>query len=152
MTDSDKIKPKVTERLELLRNNGGFTIAEMARMSGLHKRSMENYFRGHKPSYDALIAMAKGFKVPVDWLCGFESPTGEHVEKIVHEAAFENIYSLLRSIRMYQRDGVTVFSNGNVFGIPLEEYAEEQSQEVVRRFASIRRFYPTPDAEEADKG
>jgi hypothetical protein len=44
---------------------------------------------------------------------------------------------------MYQNTGKVIFSNGNVFGVPLEEYAEEQAQEVVRRFATIKQFFPS---------
>ena len=148
MTNTDNALPEVAKRLELLRSNAGWSIAEMARVAGLHKRSMENYFKGHKPSYDALIAMAKAFNVPVDWLCGFEMPTGEHLERVVYEAAFESIHSLARRFRMYQELGKDVFQGGKVYGRDLDEFAGEEAKEVVRRFATMRRFYPASRSED----
>lgn len=120
----------------------------MARVAGLHKRSMENYFKGHKPSYDALIAMAKAFNVPVDWLCGFETPTGEHLERVVYEAAFESIHTLTRRFRMYHELGTDVFKGGKVYGVEIDEFADQEANDVVRRFVTMRKFYPDADGEE----
>lgn len=57
-------------RLERIRDERRWSIAEMARHAGLPARTMEGYFRGHKPGLDALVAMARGFGVTLDFLAG----------------------------------------------------------------------------------
>ncbi len=54
------------------------TIQEMADRCGLPKRSIENYMNlksPQRPGLDALIGIADGFGVSIDWLVGRSSPT-----------------------------------------------------------------------------
>ena len=60
------------QRLDLIREERGISKAEMARLCGLPPRTLENYFKGHKPGIDALMALSIGLDVSVDWLLGDE--------------------------------------------------------------------------------
>jgi transcriptional regulator with XRE-family HTH domain len=131
------VTPAFVNRLEQLRDGNRWSIAEMARRADLPKRSMENYFKGHKPGLDALVSMARGFGVTVDFLVGHSPPSGAQVETIVYEAAYPTILSIVRRIGLYTSQGHPVFHAGTVFSVPLERYAEEEAREVVRRFASM---------------
>lgn len=131
--------PEFVRRLEQLRDGNQWSIAEMARQADLPKRSMENYFKGHKPGLDALVRMARGFGVTVDFLVGHGSPSGTQVERIVYEAAFPTILSIVRRVGFYTSDGRQVFKDDKVFSVPLDLYADEEAREVVRRFSSMFR-------------
>ncbi len=63
----------VAERLRDMQAELGLTIQDMAERCGLPKRSLENYMNlkdPQRPGLDALIAMADGLKVSIDWLVG----------------------------------------------------------------------------------
>lgn len=69
----------VAERLRLLQLQRGLTIQQMAVQSGLPKRSLENYMNlkaPQRPGVDALLKIADGFGVSLDWLVGRNSPQG----------------------------------------------------------------------------
>lgn len=128
------------QRLEQLRDANQWSIAEMARRAGIPKRSMENYFKGHKPGLDALLSMAKGFGVPVDFLVGNSEASGTNHEALVYEAAYPVILGLVRRISLYVQDGRNVFQDGTVFSMPLDKYADEEARDIVRRFAKMAAF------------
>ncbi len=60
----------VRVRLELLLEFHSISKAELARRCDLPSRTVENYFKGHAPSAEALFLISKGMRVPVDWLLG----------------------------------------------------------------------------------
>ncbi|GHG97496.1 helix-turn-helix domain-containing protein [Pseudodonghicola xiamenensis] len=57
-------------RLERLLELHSISKAELARRANLPSRTVENYFKGHAPSAEALFMIASGMHVPVDWLLG----------------------------------------------------------------------------------
>lgn len=72
MTDNEG--PSVLiQRLHELRISRGMTIQQMAELCGIPKSSMESYMRmtgAKRPGIDALIAIADGLEVSIDWLVG----------------------------------------------------------------------------------
>jgi len=63
----------VASRLRALQERFGLTIQEMAARCGLPKRSLENYMKlknAQRPGLDALIALADGMDISVDWIVG----------------------------------------------------------------------------------
>ena len=56
-----------------IRDERGCSIAELARACGLHNRTMENYFKGHSPSAEAIAAISTGLGVSADRLLGLVS-------------------------------------------------------------------------------
>lgn len=72
----------------------------MARRAEIPRRSMENYFKDHKPGLNMLVSMARGFGVTVDFLGGEDrGPRRKHeLEVIIWEASFPTVLSLLSRI------------------------------------------------------
>ena len=125
--------------LEWLRDANQWSIAEMARRAGLPKRSRENYFKGHKPGLEALVAMARGFGVTVDFLVGEDTtpPNAAELEVMIWEASFPTVLSLLSRIGHYVQDGRNVFDGRKVFGMAFEDYAGREVEEIRHRFFRI---------------
>jgi transcriptional regulator with XRE-family HTH domain len=48
------------------------TMAELARMAGIHHATISQYFDGKRdnPTMDTLVKLAKALRVSVDYLCG----------------------------------------------------------------------------------
>lgn len=71
--DKDRNPTDVAQRLRHLQAKHRQTIQEMAQRYGLSKRSLENYMnlkRPQRPGLDALISIADGYSVSVEWLVG----------------------------------------------------------------------------------
>lgn len=63
----------LVQRLHQLRVGKGMTINQMAASCGLPKSSLESYMRmsgAKRPGIDALISIAEGMSVSLDWLVG----------------------------------------------------------------------------------
>jgi transcriptional regulator with XRE-family HTH domain len=63
----------IAGRLRLLQTKHGLTLQEMADRCGLPKRSLENYMKpkdAQRPGVDALLGIADGLKVSIDWIVG----------------------------------------------------------------------------------
>ncbi|MCL4188178.1 MAG: helix-turn-helix domain-containing protein [Rhodobacteraceae bacterium] len=96
--------PEIVERLHLLRVRHGLTIQQMAERCGLPKSSLESYMKmtgAKRPGLDALLAVADGMDVSIDWLVGRTddsfSPKLTHREYAL--ACFNAAVSLLRKAR-----------------------------------------------------
>jgi transcriptional regulator with XRE-family HTH domain len=64
----------IVTRLNILRVQHGLTIQQMAERCGLPKSSLESYMKmsggAKRPGLDALVAIANGMDVSIDWLVG----------------------------------------------------------------------------------
>lgn len=72
MTNSEPV-PEIVTRLHTLRARNGLTIQQMAERCGLPESSLESYMRlsgAKRPGLDALLAVANGMDVSIDWLVG----------------------------------------------------------------------------------
>lgn len=49
--------------LAVLQDRYGISKAQMARQCGLPPRTLENYFKGHKPGIEALISLSRGLRM-----------------------------------------------------------------------------------------
>lgn len=67
---NDQCAEGFRRRLEAALGAYGGSKAALARLSGLPPRTVENYFKGHKPSVPALIALSKALNMDVGWLIG----------------------------------------------------------------------------------
>lgn len=64
---------ELVQRLHELRIKRGMTVQQMAEACGLPKSSLESYMRmdnARRPGVDALLAIAGGMDVTIDWLVG----------------------------------------------------------------------------------
>ena len=70
---ADTRNTTVAERLREMQARLRLTIQEIADRCGMPKRSLENYMNvkdPQRPGVDALMAMADGLGVSIDWLVG----------------------------------------------------------------------------------
>lgn len=64
---------KFSERLKELRLEKGLTQVQLAKESGISQAGIAKWETGDRsPSVDCLIALAKYFKVSIDYLVGLE--------------------------------------------------------------------------------
>lgn len=71
--DVDAKSTDVAERLRRIQSKKGLTIQDMADKCGLPKRSLENYMNlkdPQRPGVDALVAIADGLDLSLDWIVG----------------------------------------------------------------------------------
>lgn len=60
-------------RLKELREERGLTMTELAKKINVSPNTVSRWERGKRlPNLDAIIALAKFFKVSTDYLCGLE--------------------------------------------------------------------------------
>lgn len=61
------------ERLKELREDCGLSMRELANKIGVSTNTISRWERGERiPNLDALVVLAKFFKVSTDYLCGLE--------------------------------------------------------------------------------
>lgn len=61
------------ERLKELREDSGLSMSELANKIGVSTNTISRWERGERiPNLEALVALAKFFKVSTDYLCGLE--------------------------------------------------------------------------------
>lgn len=103
MTDSGPT-PEIVNRLHALRIRNALTIQKMAEVCGLPKSSLESYMKvsgAKRPGLDALIAIADGMDVSIDWLVGRteDSFSPKLTQREYALACFNAALRLLRTLR-----------------------------------------------------
>ena len=59
----------IGERLKALRNEAGVQQAAVQQATGISRSSLSQYENGMRPPLDACIALARFYRVPLDYLC-----------------------------------------------------------------------------------
>lgn len=106
MTDSGTT-PEIVNRLLLLRLRNGLTTQKMAEICGLPKSSLESYMKvigAKRPGLDALMAIAEGMDVSIDWLVGRteDSFSPKLNQREYALACFNAALRLLRFLREFE--------------------------------------------------
>ncbi|TCP43366.1 helix-turn-helix domain-containing protein [Rhodovulum marinum] len=150
MTDTDE--PDVlVGRLAHLAFTRGLSIREMAERCGIPKSSMEGYMRvkgAKRPGVDALIAIANGMDVSIDWLVGRSadsfSPTLSQRDYALQ--CFRVVESLLAWLWAQQSKSESPILTGErIAGLSRSEIAANAMaafMEGMREFASNERDAP----------
>lgn len=61
------------ERIKELREERKLTMSQLAKELGIRQSTISRWERGERlPNLDAIIALAKFFKLSTDYLCGLE--------------------------------------------------------------------------------
>lgn len=61
------------KRLKEIRKDKGLSMSELANKIGVSTNTISRWERGERiPNLEALVALAKFFKVSTDYLCGLE--------------------------------------------------------------------------------
>lgn len=96
--------PEIVTRLNLLRARHGLTVQQMAERCGLPKSSLESYMKAvgaKRPGLDALVSVADGMDVSIDWLVGRTDDSFS--PKLTHReyglACFNAAFALVRRVR-----------------------------------------------------
>jgi transcriptional regulator with XRE-family HTH domain len=114
-------------RLRQLKAEHGWTTADMSMRSGLPKRSLDKYMLrdgASQPGFDALLAMAKGFGVSLDWLVFGSDLATEYAELLVKKCAFQASLTVLEALlNKAQEEGLKLSGDGELLGFTLEYWA-----------------------------
>lgn len=128
------------ERLQVLQDRFGMSKAAMARKCGLPPRTLENYFKGHKPGVEALLSMSRGLGIDIDWLLGEDSATKNFNTDLIGEAVYNSTTRLLdERKKLLDRDHQAVPEE--VYGLPIARFVGQLEREVVTEYLLLRRSY-----------
>ncbi len=139
------------ERLEVLRARYGVSKAELARRTGLPARTLENYFKGQKPSVDALLAISEGTNADLDWLIGTSKEAKGMQTDLIGEATYLVLSRLFTEMTSRQASGDDALADGKVLGMDPARLAARIEEKVVRQFLQLRDEYALGSAELAAK-
>lgn len=138
-------------RLELILLERGISKAEMARRCGLPARTVENYFKGHKPGIDALLALSRGLSLSVDWLLGDEdwhrSDHSELVSEATWQAAKEHLIDIVKDVG----SGRPVIEGGKIYGSDPEAFAARIATNATQKYCALLSFRDEPQSRKTSK-
>ena len=137
------------ERLGLLQTRFGFSKAEMARQCGLPARTLENYFKGHKPGVEALIALSRGLGIDIEWLLGEDTEAKNFNTDLVGEAAWNGIYAYSKEMIEVSEAGKRVVEDGKILGREPAKFAAAVEAKIVAEYIALRVEYAEPSLERA---
>ena len=128
---SDTAKPEeLSVRLHLLQAREGLTIQQMAERCSIPKSSLESYMRARnakRPGVDALVAIADGMEVSIDWLVArSENPRDRRLEEKDYAlACFNTTLALLQHLQTKQESDPSspVISSEEIAGLEVHEAA-----------------------------
>jgi transcriptional regulator with XRE-family HTH domain len=119
----------VAARLRQLQATHKLTIQEMADRCGMPKRSLENYMRlkePQRPGVDALIGIADGMGVSIDWIVGRSDgrEVGEEERRRIALSMFRLMLEVLRDIEKVQAGQTEpLVKDGKVGPQSIEDFA-----------------------------
>ena len=136
------------DRLQVLQDRYGISKAAMARKCGMPPRTLENYFKGHKPGVEALLSISRGLGIDIDWLLGEDSEAKNFNTDLVSEAVYLAATRLLHERKeLVEREGDIVA--GEVLGLPFARFVGQLAREVVREYLVLRISYATKSLSDA---
>ncbi len=154
MTDIE-LPSELVNRLHSLRISRGLTIQQMAEKCGVPKSSLESYMKmsgAKRPGIDALIAIADGMEVSIDWLVGraVDSHSPKLSQKDYAMACFSVASGLINWMREQQnRTSEPIFGKETVAGVSDAEVAAKSMLVFVER---VQLFTDTASAVGGDRG
>ena len=128
MTDIET-PTELVQRLHTLRIARGLTILQMSEICGIPKSSLESYmkmFAAKRPGLDAIVAIADGMNVSIDWLVGraVDNHSLRLTQKDYAMGCFATVSALLNWLHEEQEKCLeTVIGNEVIAGIPDTEIA-----------------------------
>lgn len=137
---SDVAEPsELVNRLHRLRISRGLTIQQMAEKCGVPKSSLESYMKmsgAKRPGIDALIAIADGMDVSIDWLVGraVDSHYPQLSQKDYAIACFSVVTSLIDWMKKQQNgSNKPIIDNNSIAGFDESEVAAKSMLIFVER-------------------
>lgn len=120
---------ELVNRLHSLRIRRGMTIQQMAEASGLPKSSLESYMRiegARRPGVDALVSLANGLDVSIDWLVGRSNDSFSRslTEKDYAISCFSAVLGVLNWLHEKQLDSaISIIETHSIAGVEDAEIA-----------------------------
>lgn len=144
----DSAKPdELAVRLHLLRAREGLTIQQMAARCSIPKSSLESYMRAvdaKRPGVDALVAIANGMGVSIDWIVG---RTGNSRDQRLEDrdyalACFSIVKAMLEHLQSLQRErpAQPIIDDRQVGGLEVSEAAALAMSQFLERIQHYREF------------
>ncbi|MCU0912419.1 MAG: helix-turn-helix domain-containing protein [Rhodobacteraceae bacterium] len=141
----------VSARLRALREENGWTVADMAERTGIPKRTLEKYMLrtgGSLPGLDALVSLSRGLGVSLDWLVFGEEIAGETMELVATRAAAEVSAALFETlVREHRERGASIVQGEEVLRLTVDEWSlwigetvGEKARELVSEGASKEKL------------
>jgi transcriptional regulator with XRE-family HTH domain len=149
MTNSDWSEGFRT-RLEVLQTRYGISKAEMARKCGLPSRTLENYFKGHKPGVDALLLLSRGLGIDLDWLLGEAPEDKKMVTDLIGEAVYMESRAVLSEIAS-TRQADLLKDGSDIFGQPIGKLSQQLEARAVARYIQLQKEYAAPSLKDAEE-
>lgn len=150
MTDNGPT-PEIVNRLHLLRIRNGLTIQKMAELCAIPKSSLESYMKlsgPKRPGLDALMAIADGMDVSIDWLVGRteDSFSPKLTQREYAIACFNAALRLLRTLRAAEASSTgPLFVEDLVAGRPENLLAADAMLDFIDAIKLYHRTGPSPD-------
>ena len=131
-------------RLRTLRERRGWTVVEMAERTGIPKRTLDKYMLrngANLPGFEALLALAKGLGVSLDWLAFGADFIGNGSELLASVAAERASLSYFEMFHRFATSGERPIVDGeDLLGLTPEEWAQalgydagEKAQELAKQ-------------------
>lgn len=130
-------------RLRALRERRGWTVVDMAERTGIPKRTLDKYMLrsgANLPGFDALLAMAKGLGVSLDWLAFGTDFSGDGSDLLATVAAERESLQYFETIFRYASAGNRPLVAGEeLLGLTPEEWADDLALRVGERAKQLAR-------------
>lgn len=137
-------------RLRQLRDNHGWTVAEMAYRTGVPKRTLDKYLLregASLPGFDALIAISRGLGVSIDWLVLGTDVVGENTDLLADRCARDASLPVFEALLRHHHSAQRPLVEGEmILGLSPDEWAADvgaRAGEVAK--ALIERGVTTED-------
>ena len=89
----------IADRIKFLREESGYTQAELARRLGITRSSVNAWEMGISvPSTQYIIDLAKIFSVSTDYLLGMDTSASIHLDRLTSED-MQIVYSLINNLK-----------------------------------------------------
>ena len=136
-------------RLAVLQDRYGISKAQMARQCGLPPRTLENYFKGHKPGIEALISLSRGLRRDIDWLLGEDTEDKSFNTDLVGEAAWLGVSQAANEMVKASEAGTPIVEHGKILGKEPGKFAASVEARIVKEYIALRSDYAEVSLEKA---
>lgn len=127
----------LASRLRSLRERRGWTVVDMAERTGIPKRTLDKYMLrsgANLPGFEALLAMAKGLGVSLDWLAFGNEFSGEGSDLLASVASELESLQYFETIMNRAREaGSSMVEGEELLGLTPEEWASDLAFRVGER-------------------
>lgn len=143
-----------SRRLRHLRNQNDWTVQEMSEMTGIPKRTLDKYMlkeNAPQPGLDAIVRIASGLGVSLDWLLLGEEAHAKSWGRIVRLSTRAILAPFLESfVSAYDVTGdpetrALLIGNGKIMGHTPEELALDLAIASGIRAQELSALQPTDD-------